>query len=214
MFTRTRERNGVIKVKHFLSACVLVAAWSAAPARGDIAATIEGCNGCHGENGVSQWTDMPTIAGIDAFVHSEALFVFRDRARPCAVSDYRSGDTSRDATTMCDIVQDMSDEDIEAIAEHYAALPFVPAEQPFDATLAAAGEARHERDCARCHTDGGSNPADEAGILAGQWMGYLETTFAQYASGEREQPRRMKEKMDELTPDDVEALIHYYASQQ
>ncbi len=186
----------------------------AAPALADVASIAKGCDGCHGDNGVSQWTDVPTIAGIDAFVHSDALYVYRDEARPCAMSDYRQGDTSRAATNMCDVVKDMSDADIEAIAEHYAALPFVPAKQEFDADLAAAGKAKHDADCGRCHSAGGSDPADEASILAGQWMGYLETTFAEYAAGEREQPAKMKDKMDPLTDDDVKALIHYYASQQ
>ena len=180
----------------------------------ELDAMIETCNGCHGDDGVSQWNDMPTIAGIDEFAHSEALYVYRDEARPCAESAFRQGDTSRPATTMCAVVRDMTDEDIEAIAAHYAALPFVPAEQEFDAALAAAGEAIHARGCDRCHSDGGSNPDDSASILAGQWMGYLETTFADYAAGERDQPAAMKVQLDELSADDVRALLHYYASQQ
>ncbi len=202
-------------MKHFelgIAAIGLIIFSAAAAA--DIDAIVESCNGCHGDNGVSQWTDMPTIAGVDAFVHSDALYNYRDEARPCALSDFRQGDTSRAATTMCEIAKALSDDDIEAIAEHYAALPFVPAQQEFDAALAAAGKAVHDSECARCHTDGGSNPEDEAGILAGQWMGYLETTFEEYASGAREQPKRMKDKMDALSADDVQALLHYYASQQ
>lgn len=183
-------------------------------ATADLAATIESCDGCHGSDGVSQWTDMPTIAGIDPFVHSDALYVYRDEARPCAMSDYRAGDTSRSATDMCQVAKALSDDEIEALAEHYAGLPFVPAKQEFDAALAATGEGVHSRECSRCHSDGGSNADDEASILAGQWMGYMKTTFDEYASGAREQPDKMKEKMDALSADDVKALLHYYASQQ
>ena len=86
--------------------------------------------------------------------------------------------------------------------------------QDFDAALAEQGKAVHDAECGRCHSDGGANPDDEASILAGQWMGYLETTFAQYAAGEREQPKKMQEKLDALSADDTKALIHYYASQQ
>ncbi len=175
---------------------------------------IDDCNGCHGDQGVSRWNDVPTIAGIDAFVHSEALFIYRDEGRPCAKSKYRQGDTARTPTTMCAIAMDLDDDTIEAIAEHYAALPFVPAKQPFDAALAAKGKSIHERDCGRCHTKGGSDPKDSAGILAGQWMGYLESTFAEYAAGERDQSAAMKQKMDPLSAEDVKALVHYYASQQ
>ncbi|MBT8098647.1 MAG: c-type cytochrome, partial [Gammaproteobacteria bacterium] len=147
-------------------------------------------------------------------VHSEALYVYRDKGRPCAKSKYRQGDTARPETSMCDVTADLSDEMIEKLSGHYAALPFVPAKQDFDASLATAGKVIHERDCARCHSDGGSNPEDEASILAGQWLGYMRATFAEYASGEREQLDKMKQKMDSLSNEDVEALLHYYASQQ
>lgn len=180
----------------------------------DISAVIENCDGCHGENGVSQWDDVPTIAGIDAFTHSDALFVYRDEERACAESKYRRGDTGRAPTTMCAVAAEMSDDDIEAVAEHYAALPFVPAVQKFDAALAAKGAAIHKDACDRCHSKGGSDADDEAGILAGQWIGYMRTAFAQYAAGERPQDKKMQEKMDPLSDADVEALLHYYASQQ
>lgn len=180
----------------------------------DIDAKMKQCNDCHGDNGVSQWGEVPTIAGIDAFTHSDALFVYRDEARPCAESKYRQGDTSRAPTTMCALAADLSDDDIEAIADAYAALPFVPAAQDFDAALAEAGKAIHDAQCDKCHSDGGANVEDEASILAGQWMPYLEATFADYASGERDQDRKMKEVMDPLSADDVKALVNYYASQQ
>lgn len=187
----------------------------AAPAlAGDIDEMMDKCDGCHGADGVSQWPDMPTIAGIDAFVHSEALYVYRDEGRPCAESKYRQGDTERPPTTMCAIASELDDDTIEALADHYSKLPFVPAKQEFDPALAAAGKLIHDRDCARCHSDGGANPDDEASILAGQWMDYMRLTFAQYAAGEREQMDKMKDKMDPLGESDVEALLHYYASQQ
>ena len=175
---------------------------------------IADCNDCHGDNGISQWEDMPTIAGISAFVHSDALYLYRDGDRPCMDSEYRQGDTARDATDMCALAEALSDDQIEALAEHYAELPFVAASQEFDADKAAAGKAVHDRDCERCHVDGGADPEEDASILAGQWMGYLAATFAEYASGDRDQPEKMRTKMDALSDADVQALLHYYASQQ
>lgn len=177
-------------------------------------AAVKNCNDCHGNNGVSQWDDVPTIAGIDAFVHADALYIYHDKARPCVKSKFRQGDTSRPAMSMCEITASLADDMIEKLAAHYSALPFVPAKQDFNATLAAAGQVVHDRNCSRCHSKGGSNPEDEASILAGQWMGYLKTAFAEYAAGEREQLDKMKEEMAKLSAKDVEALLHYYASQQ
>ena len=188
--------------------------FASAAMAGDLDSIVADCNGCHGDNGVSQWTDVPTIAGVPEFVHSDALYLFRDEARPCSESQYKQGDTSKAATTMCAVTADLSDDQIDEIAAYYAGLPFVAAKQDFDAALAEAGKGVHEAQCDRCHSEGGSNPEDEAGILAGNLMGYLEAQLAAYRAGEREQPAKMEEKVNALSDDDVKALVNYYASQQ
>ncbi len=104
--------------------------------------------------------------------------------------------------------------DIEALAAAYAELPYVKAAQDADAALAATGKGLHEAQCDRCHSEAGTNADDEAGMLGGQQMGYLRDTFAAYGDGSREQPKKMQEKMDALSADDAEALIHYYGSVQ
>ena len=196
-----------------LAAASLSIAFSAANAT-DVDALMKVCNDCHGDDGVSQWSDVPTIAGLAEFVHVDALYVYQDEARPCAESEYRQGDTSRPATTMCAIAAELSEDDIDAVAAAYAELPYVKATQAFDAAKAAAGKDLHDAQCDKCHSDAGTNVDDEAGYLGGQMMGYLRTTFAQYADGSREQPGKMKEKMDLLSADDAEALVHYYGSIQ
>lgn len=185
-----------------------------AVASADVDAQMQVCNDCHGTNGVSQSSDVPTIAGLPEFVHVDALYIYQDEARPCAESDYRQGDTSRAATSMCAVAADLSEDDIDALAAAYAELPYVKATQDFDAALAAAGQALHDQHCDRCHSDAGTNPEDEAGMLGGQQMGYLRNMFAQYADGSREQPGKMQEKVELLTADDVEALVNYYGSIQ
>jgi cytochrome subunit of sulfide dehydrogenase len=202
-----------MKVYKYLFLAPIVAIFSVANAA-DIDAMMDDCNGCHGDNGVSQWGDVPTIAGIDAFGIADALFMYRDEERPCSESEYRQGDTSRTATTMCALTADLSDDDIELLGDAYAELAFVPAVQEFDAALAAAGAAVHEQQCDKCHSDGGANVEDEASILAGQWITYLENSFADFLSGDRPQDKKMREKLDALSADEVTSLVHYYASQQ
>jgi len=202
-----------MKANKYLFLTAILATFSAASAS-DIDVMMKGCNDCHGDNGVSQSNDVPTIAGIDAFGIADGLYMYRDEERPCAESKYRHGDTSRAPTTMCAIAADLSDDDIEALGDAYSELPFVAAVQDFDAALAATGAAIHEKECDKCHSEGGSNVEDEASILAGQHMDYLEDAFASYASGDRPLDKKMKEKLEALSADDVKALIHYYASQQ
>jgi len=187
---------------------------AASAAAADVSDIMRGCNDCHGENGVSEWTEIPTIAGLAEFVHADALLIYRDADRPCQDTTYRRGDTARPATNMCEIAATLHDAEIEAVAAAYAELPYVRAAQPFDAALATAGKAVHDEHCDRCHTDGGTNPEDEAGMLGGQQSGYLAASMKHYRDHERDQPDKMQEKIDLLSDDDVKALLNYYASLQ
>jgi sulfide dehydrogenase cytochrome subunit len=193
-----------------LSGLMLVPGIAAA----DLDALMQGCNDCHGENGVSQWSDMPSIAGLGEFVIADALYAYQDEARPCSDSKYRRGDTSRPATNMCAAVADLSEDDIDALAAEYGNRDWVKAKQDFDAAKAAAGKAVHADSCDRCHSEAGTNPDDEASMLGGQQMGYLRASLADYRSGERDQPKKMQESLEALSADDVEALVHYYGSIQ
>jgi sulfide dehydrogenase cytochrome subunit len=197
------------------SLAVILSVLAYPTARADVAAIAAGCGECHGANGVSRESDVPTIAGVSAFATEDYLYNYQDKVRPCHKSKYRSGDLDRPAADMCEIAAALSKEDIAAIAEHYAGLPFVAAKQDFDAAKAAVGDGIHKRDCAKCHTDNGGNADDDAGIIAGQWMPYLRQVFADYMAGDREYAEpKMQEKIAELSAADVDALVHFYGSQQ
>ncbi len=185
------------------------------PAGAEIAEIADQCDECHGADGVSTESDVPSIAGISPFIIEEYMLEYRDEARICRESKYRSGDLERPATDMCVVAKDLSEDDITGIAEFYGSKEFVAVVQEFDADKAAAGAKIHRRDCEKCHSDGGSYADDDAGILAGQWMPYLEQAFADYATGERDMLEdKMKEKTDALDPESISALIHFYASMQ
>lgn len=207
----------VIRWRKLLQLVALVCAvWILAPfANADALDDVEQCNSCHGEDGVSTESDIPTIAGASAFVIEEYMFQYLEDARPCRESKYRSGDTERPATDMCAIAKELGEDEIPEIAEYYSSKDFVAATQEFDAAKAEVGRKVHRRDCEKCHSDGGSYADDDAGILAGQWIPYLEQVFADYESGERDMMEdKMKDKMDALDAEAVDALVHYYASMQ
>jgi sulfide dehydrogenase cytochrome subunit len=114
---------------------------------------------------------------------------------------------------MCGIVEDLSDEDLEAVAAWYSGKTFVPAAQEFDAALAEAGSALHADNCENCHGEGGSL----AGVgprLAGQWIPYLKSTLKYVPTGEHQVPSMMERKLNEFSPDEMQALLNYYAGQQ
>jgi sulfide dehydrogenase cytochrome subunit len=183
-------------------------------ARADVSAIVKDCEGCHGNDGVSSSSDVPTIAGISAGVHGDYLLTYQEKKRPCVKSAYRQGDTARPAVDMCEVTAKLSADEIEQVAAHFAAKPFKHATQTADATKAAAGAKIHARDCEKCHTEKGSDAEADASILAGQWMPYLKQAFEEFKSGKRPESKKMQEKTGKLTAADLDALINFYGSQQ
>jgi cytochrome subunit of sulfide dehydrogenase len=171
------------------------------------------CVDCHGKDGASTESDVPIIGGLSEQYVLDAMAAYRDRQRPCPESAYRAGDTRRPKTDMCRVAGGVAAADVPALAKHLAAEPFVKAKQSFDGARAARGKKLHEQSCEKCHSEGGSLAEDDSGILAGQWTGYLRTALAEFRSGKRPLPEKMKPKFEPLQPDDEEALLHYYASQ-
>ena len=198
----------------FSAAAAMLALAATSANAGDAESMMATCNGCHGPGGVSESSDVPTLAGFPEFVQVDALYAYQEEARPCAESKYRHGDTGKPATTMCAIAAELSEDDIDAIALAYAELDYAKAKQDFDAGLADAGKALHDEHCDKCHSAAGTDAEDEAGMLGGQMMGYLDTVMAQFVDGSRDQPKKMKEKVAMLSADDVTALVHYYGSVQ
>lgn len=191
-----------------MSACLLPALSFASPD----AKTIEGCNDCHGDKGVSTATDVPTIAGLSETSHSDALKAYKSKARVCPKVSYKRGDTKRQGD-MCSVAKDLSDAQVTDLAAYYAKLPYVGQKQQTDAAKVAAGKIVHDRDCKKCHSAGGSDPADDAGILAGQPLPWLKASMLAFRKGESEQPKKMKDVSTKLSDADIEALANYYASQ-
>lgn len=189
-------------------------AWFSTATAADLNALIENCTNCHGENGVSTESTVPTIAGMSEFFLIDTMAIYKDRERPCIEAEYLAGSNKGSKTDMCKIADELGDADIEALAKHYAGKTYVRAKQEFDPARAARGQKIHDRNCEKCHEDGGSVAADDAGLLAGQWTPYLRQVFKAYDAGERSMPKKMIPKYEELSAEEKEDLLHYYGSLQ
>jgi len=179
----------------------------------DLAILSEGCDGCHGPNGVSADGDIPTIAGQSAAYIAGSLESFQQWGRPCKKSAYRHGDTSRPATSMCEISSALNGEDILALGNHYAQQAFVPARQDIDTAKVPAGEQLYQTHCESCHPEGGK-VSGRGPILAGQWMPYLKTAVRQSVTGEHLVPPLMEKALADFSDAEIDALMNYFASQQ
>ena len=185
---------------------LLISAFNVAVAQAP--AAVESCTGCHNENGVTDDPEVPTIAGVGSFFLENQLILFSEGERPCAAEDF----ADHEADDHCAVFSDMSEDDKIAIAEYYGDLPYESFQQEVDAALAEQGEAIHNESCDRCHSNGGAEPFDDAGILAGQPIPYLVEQSKVYKAGERWQPEKMAETMD-LSEEEMKALAHYYAAE-
>lgn len=161
------------------------------------------CAGCHGTNGSSVGPASPTIAGMSYDYFIETMEAYKKGERP--------------ATIMTRIAKGYTEKEIELMAGFFSKQPFIRQSQKFDKKKARKGKKLHKKYCEKCHEEGGRSSEDDAGILAGQWEPYLRFTMEDYTSGNRTMEKKMKKKMKKLDKahgdKGVDALIHYYASQ-
>jgi sulfide dehydrogenase cytochrome subunit len=158
------------------------------------------CAGCHGTAGQSVGPASPNLAGMSESYFIDSMKGFKEGTRP--------------ATIMNRIAKGYSEEQIESMAGYFAKLPVYMANVPHDAAKAKAGAEVYDKGCAKCHDEGGSLPGDDAGILAGQWLPYLEYSMADFQAGHREMPKKMKKQVEKLSAAELEAALNYFASQK
>jgi sulfide dehydrogenase cytochrome subunit len=160
------------------------------------------CAGCHGTNGASAGPAAPSIGGISAIYFEEVMLGFKN-------DEVKS-------TIMGRIAKGYTEEEIKAMAEHFAQQPFVAATQPFDQNKAKFGAKLHDKYCEKCHAEGGTSVEDDSGVLSGQLVPYLQYTLTDYKAGDREMTKKMKKQVNKLQKDHgddgFEALMNYYAS--
>lgn len=175
------------------------AAWAATPSAVMLANT---CAACHGTAG-SSVAMIPSLAGAPAEYFVETMKAFKSGARK--------------ATVMDRVAKGYSDEEIALMGDYFANQKLAPMKQGFDKTKVSQGKQLHDKYCEKCHEDNGRKP-DQGGILAGQSMLYLSYSMADFLNGQREMDKDMKKKVDEMLKSNdkasVDALIHFYGSQQ
>lgn len=169
-------------------------------ARPDIVPLARTCNGCHGIVGVSVATPIPSLAGLPKDYLKNLM------------KQWKYGE--RTAITMDRIVKGLSDDQIDALAEYFAKLPWTPVIQPVPEAVLLKGKAVAERVCRDCHGLTGNDPDVGVPKINGQWAKYMELELVKYRSADFRMPhRKMKRAAQDLKPDEVSAVARYYAAQ-
>jgi cytochrome c553 len=158
------------------------------------------CAGCHGDSGISQTENIPSLAGQqDQFIQWQLVF-------------FRSG--ARKNEQMQPIVEQITNEDIRNLGAYFASLtPPKPPASDDDPDLSKKGaQAAVGRRCAACHTDSFAGTKAVA-RLAGQREEYLVKALHDYKSGVRSggAGAAMSDVAYPLSDEEITALAHYLA---
>jgi len=179
-------------------ALALSATAFAAPPSAEMLANA--CAGCHGTNGGSAGDTMPSLASQSESAIVEAMLKFKSGERP--------------STIMGRLAKGYTDEQIKAMGGFFAKQKFHATQQVTDKAKVAQAAKIQEKACGRCHLDDGKDGKDDTPVMASQWLPYLQIQMDLYSSGKRKMPDKMAEKVKELSAQDLDALLHFYAAQK
>jgi cytochrome c553 len=156
------------------------------------------CSACHGENGIPIDKAIPVLFGQnEGYIYIE-------------LRDMKKGARKNDQ--MAPIVENISREDMLALAAYFAAKPWPNLQQP----RASAADSKHfdsmavAGTCPACHQAGyvgaGTQPR-----LAGQSLEYLTKTLLDFRNGTRTNNDWMKDLMKTFSEDDIRQMARVLA---
>lgn len=158
------------------------------------------CAGCHGENGISQTENIPSLAGQpDQFLQWQLVF-------------FRAG--SRKNEQMQPIVEEITNADIRNLGAYFSSLTPPKGAEDGDPDLSKKGaQVAAGRRCASCHTD---SYAGTKGVarLAGQREEYLVKALHDYKAGQRigGGVAAMADVAYHMSDEEITAVSHYLAN--
>lgn len=168
----------------------------------DAAAVVaeRNCGACHGERGVSSTPGIPSLAGQQAEFIALQLVLFREGLR--------------DVPAMQAPSDGLTDEQVEALGAHFAALPHAPPPDraPRDAAAAEAGAALAEGlRCGVCHLPGLTGQ-HQVPHIAGQREDFLAETLKAYRDSKRHgSDTQMNGVVQGLSDAQIARIAHYVA---
>jgi sulfide dehydrogenase cytochrome subunit len=158
------------------------------------------CAGCHGTDGYSS-EPMPIIAGLsDTYLRQ-------------VMRQYKSGE--RPSTIMGRLSKGYTDNELDGMAAYFASQIWKSPRQEVDSSMVSRGKKVHQEKCEACHKNNGRYQDESTPRIAGQWRGYLEIVMQEYAREDRKMPDYFMTVIARtLSPKDISALAHFYASEK
>jgi cytochrome c553 len=192
-------------ISYAISAAALLMLGSLPAGAADVAAgktKAEVCAGCHGENGISQTENIPSLAGQpDQFLQWQLVF-------------FRAG--SRKNEQMQPIVEEITNDDIRNLGAYFSQLTPAKGAEDKDPDLSKKGaQVAIGRRCASCHTDTFAGTKAVA-RLAGQREEYLVKALRDYKTSQRVGggAAAMADVAYPMSEEEITAVAHYLAHLQ
>ena len=160
---------------------------------------LSACLACHGEKGISETAEVPSLAGMPAEFTLIQLFLFRQGTRKVEI--------------MNDLAKDMTDDDLRKFSEYFAKLPppKASAEAADPQTAARAQALVATNHCGSCHNPDFSG-REQMPRLAAQREDYLLKALRDYKGAKRPgYDATMDEVIRPVTEADIVDLAHYLA---
>ncbi len=159
---------------------------------------IEQCGTCHGEDGNSKLEKIPSLAGQPSFFILNQLILMREGVRK--------------VEAMAPFVKDLTDADIQALAEHYENLPARPSGDAIDPALAERGaRIAAQRRCESCPLPSLAGQ-QQMPRLAKQRIDYMIHAMKQYLTDSRSgADTAMTASIFGLRDEELAALAHWAA---
>ncbi len=189
-------------ISHAISALALLALGAVPAGAADSSAIKEkasACAGCHGENGISQTENVPSLAGQpDQFIQWQLVF-------------FRAG--ARKNEQMKPIAEEITNEDIRSFGAYFSQMAPPKGPEDKDPELSQKGaQVAAGRRCASCHTDSYAGTKAVA-RLAGQREEYLVKALHDYKAGQRigNGVAAMVDVAYRMSDEEITAVSHYLA---
>ena len=186
-------------MRTIIAAAIMICAFTASARALTYEEKLPACLACHGEKGISETAEVPSLAGMPADFTLIQLFLFRQGTRKVEI--------------MNDLAKDMSDDDLRKFSDYFAKLPPPKASgDAADPQIAARAQAVIAKNhCSSCHNPDFSG-REQMPRLAAQREDYLLKALRDYKAAKRPgYDATMDEVIWPITEADIVDLAHYLA---
>src|SRR5262245_24603468 len=189
--------NPDLSLMRIVIAAVLIGALAAGAQGATYEEKLATCLACHGEKGISETSEVPSLAGMPVDFTLIQLFLFRQGTRKIEI--------------MNDLAKDMTDDDLRKFSAYFAKLapPKASGEVPNPEIAARAQAVIARNHCGSCHNPDFSG-REQMPRLAAQREDYLLKSLRDYKAAQRPgYDATMDEVIRPLTDADIVDLSHY-----